>query len=81
MKKSLPCDKLFKLVVRKESNCKKCIHDKICRYNIGDFCRNYEFERPTKIMQCNSCLHRDTRFPDHNIPCFRCKYFRRKLWV
>ena len=80
MKKNKFCwDKMFKIPVRKETNCKKCIHYKVCRFTMDKFCINYIFgNSDNEPESCLGCVHRYTRFPAERIPCFKCKYFRRK---
>lgn len=76
----------FNVLVKKESQCKKCIHEKPCvriqhpnSYEI--LCLNFDFGRSDGSQSCIKCLHRYTRYPKsekNSIPCFRCKYFKRK---
>lgn len=75
-----------KVKIKKETQCSKCVHVNLCftlTHNsrgsyFKDVCINYNFG--TSAGQgCQSCLNRFTRWDGKDsLPCFRCKFFRRK---
>ena len=66
--------------IDEESNCKKCIHHRVCRYDMAEFCVNYKFGTSSAkpIDTCESCSHKYTRYDKEPIPCFLCKHIEEK---
>lgn len=76
----------FNVLVRKETECKDCVHCKPCvkiqhPNSYETLCLNFHFGRSDGQCTCVKCLHRFTRWAKEEkdkIPCFRCRFFRRK---
>lgn len=68
----LPCP------VEKDMECKKCIHNVVCKRTMQEFCLNYTFATSTEApSSCLSCIHHYTRFDQKQpISCFACKHYR-----
>jgi len=66
----------FNVEVREEDNCSECVHAKVCKLDMENFCLNYCFGT-SKHRGCGGCLHRFTRLvrTDSGFPCFKCKHF------
>jgi len=71
----------FNVDVQKEDECGRCVHWRVCRHNMDDFCLNYILGTSEKTA-CSGCLHRHTRKIWHEkdgFPCFKCKHFKEVL--
>jgi len=65
----------FNVEVVIETNCAKCIHKDVCRYDMAKFCENYQFGT-SEDVGCFSCVHRHSRWnPNYPVPCFKCKFY------
>ena len=65
----------FKVEIDKETECFRCLHQKVCPVDVVKRCSNYEFGT-TEYNGCDSCNHRFTRFDTHeSLPCFHCPDF------
>lgn len=70
----------FKVDVREEDSCGKCVHWRVCKRSMEDFCLNYDFGTSEKTT-CDGCIHRFTRYinDEERIPCFKCRFFEASL--
>lgn len=72
----------FDVDVKKEDSCGECIHRRVCKFSMRDFCLNYRFGTSDvrSMEDCESCIHRFTRWDkdEDKIPCFKCSFFQRK---
>ena len=65
----------FAREIEAETDCSKCIHNKVCGHDMEKRCDNYEFGTSTG-RGCQACLHRHTRFDNDHVPCFSCPSFQ-----
>lgn len=70
----------FNEIVMEESNCSECIHKKVCKFSMEEFCINYKFGT-SQHNGCQGCLHRFTRWDKDPIPCFKCKFFEKNTKI
>lgn len=64
----------FNKPIKIETDCTKCIHNKVCDHVMEKRCVNYEFG--TSVGSgCVACIHRFTRYDKDKIPCFHCNDF------
>ena len=62
-----------------ETNCKKCIHNKVCNHQKERQCINFWLGTTTE-KGCMACTHRFTRYDKVNkIPCFKCNDFKKQV--
>ena len=64
----------FNHPIELETECKDCIHDKVCKRDMVTQCNNYQFGC-SGAENCHSCLHKYTRWDKDRLPCFFCKDF------
>ena len=70
----------FKIDVKDEDQCSKCIHWSVCIGNMEKFCLNYCFgTNQGQPYSCEQCIHRYTRWNKDMIPCFKCKFFKSEI--
>lgn len=73
----------FNIDVEKDDNCAECIHCRVCKKNMQDFCENFDFSTSEgEPKTCDQCIHRFTRFfteEEHKIPCFKCRHFKAEV--
>lgn len=63
----------------KESECKKCIHRRVCGLDMEKRCVNYRMGTSEGAGTCQSCLNRYGRWDSTQwVPCFKCREFKRK---
>jgi len=63
--------------IDEETDCVKCIHLKVCNKEMFYRCVNYEFGT-SEYKECQSCIHKYTRWDKDSIPCFYCTDFIEK---
>lgn len=70
----------FNKEVDVETDCRKCIHQEVCDFNMEKRCTNYKFGSSEGRSGCGQCSHRYTRFDkdETKVPCFTCKWFEEK---
>ena len=68
----------FEELVDKETDCSTCIHIRVCKFDVSDFCINHIFSCSAKDMaRCETCIHKFTRYDNRQpIPCFKCKFYK-----
>ena len=64
----------FNVEINEETDCKKCIHNKICSHAVQERCANFEFGN-SPDTGCLACNHRFTRWDEDPVPCFSCRDF------
>ena len=69
-----------KFIIKKETECKKCIHRKVCHalytpQSMRKLCKNYRFGM-TKEYSCGECICYFGR--DQQIPCFLCRFYKKE---
>jgi len=72
--------KEYTILIEKETECHKCVHEEVCEKYMDERCSNYTFGTSQyDITTCFSCSNRYTRFDKKQpIPCFHCKNFKDK---
>jgi hypothetical protein len=59
-------------LVKVETDCRSCIHDKVCHHDNEKLCVNYEFATSAE-HGCYGCIHKYTRWDTKQpIKCFKC---------
>lgn len=67
-------DTFRRVQIDKETQCKDCLHRKVCHGNNSNHCVNYYFGRSDKCG-CESCINHYARFDEKHVPCFYCLDF------
>jgi len=65
----------MRIRVKEETDCRRCIHHKVCRIDMEKRCANYEMGT-SEYPGCAGCIHRFTRWDRDGIPCFYCEDFK-----
>ncbi len=75
----------LKQEIKKETECMRCIHFKVCNIanvwkdKLENMCINFTFGNSSAHYSCGNCLHRFTKWDKKQpINCFKCKYFINK---
>jgi hypothetical protein len=65
----------FEHEVDVETDCSKCVHNKVCDHDMERRCANYHCGT-SEGRGCQSCLHKYTRYDGKDpVPCFSCPSF------
>jgi hypothetical protein len=67
----------FNHLIEKETECHKCIHNKVCAHDYQKRCVNHWWGRSDGPSGCHQCTHRFHRkaWCAEGQPCFHCREF------
>jgi hypothetical protein len=70
-------DVKLKVPISEETQCKDCIHTKVCDRSKPMRCSNYDMGTSDHRELCDGCIHRYTRaiWTKDGFPCFHCESY------